>query len=109
MISSYVRTVIQSQQVYEAIRSKGLEFATTESCLAAVMRIACDKKINGTFLPGFFPFKFLSSTGHSFAVVPESVAPAGFTDLDEDDFINEESFISRFQSDVVRLRGDDWS
>lgn len=44
---SYVRTVIQSEAVYQAIQGKGLEFAAIESCLAAVMRIACDKTING--------------------------------------------------------------
>ncbi|ETN38997.1 uncharacterized protein HMPREF1541_07039 [Cyphellophora europaea CBS 101466] len=89
---SYVRTVIQSQQVYESIRAKGLDFATTESCLAAVMRIACDKTING----------------HSFAIVPETVAKEGFIDLDQDDFKGEKGYLATFQDDVVRLRGDDW-
>jgi hypothetical protein len=44
---SYVRTVIQSEAVYNAIQAKGIEFAPIEGCLAAVMRMACDKKING--------------------------------------------------------------
>ncbi|KAK5950368.1 hypothetical protein OHC33_008587 [Knufia fluminis] len=90
---SYIRTVIQSQEVYESIRAKGLDFATTESCLAAVMRIACDKRING----------------HSFAIVPESVAKEGFIDLDEDDFEDQASYLFKFQNDVVKLRGDAWT
>ncbi|KAK5943970.1 hypothetical protein PMZ80_003251 [Knufia obscura] len=89
----YIRTVIQSQEVYESIRAKGLDFATTESCLAAVMRIACDKRING----------------HSFAIVPESVAKEGFIDLDEDDFEDQASYLFKFQNDVVKLRGDAWT
>jgi hypothetical protein len=44
---SYVRTVIQSEEVYKAIQAKGIEFAPMEGCLAAVMRMACDKTING--------------------------------------------------------------
>lgn len=91
------------------MRAKGLEFATTESCLAAVMRIACDKKINGSFLPELAPSQRLNLIGHSFAIVPESVGPAGFIDVDEDDFKNKGTYLSKFQSDVARLRGDYWS
>lgn len=44
---TYVRTVIQSEAVFRAMKEKGIEMATTDSCLAAVMRISCDKTING--------------------------------------------------------------
>jgi hypothetical protein len=44
---SYVRTVIQSAETYEMMRSKGIEFATVDSCVAAIMRISCDRDING--------------------------------------------------------------
>lgn len=47
---SYVRTVIQSAETYEGMRQKGIEFATPESCVAAIMRISCDKEINGKSL-----------------------------------------------------------
>jgi len=90
---TYVRTVIQSATIYEAMRDKGIEFATVESCLAAAMRVSCDKSING----------------RSFAIVPYSQAKEGFIDIDEDDFQGGKEFLSTFQSAVIRLRGDGWN
>lgn len=75
------------------MKAKGIEMAKVESCVAAVMRIATDKAING----------------RSFAIVPYSEAKEGFVDLDEDDFKDEESYLSRFQQNVVKLRGDKWN
>ncbi len=49
----YVRTAIQSQQVYQAILDKGIEFASLQGCVDAVIRIACDKQINGECPPRF--------------------------------------------------------
>lgn len=77
--------------------------------MAAVMRITCDKGISGRWIFSTSLLAPLSITGRSFAIVPESVAKEGFIDLDQDDFKGEESYLSRFQSDVIRLRGDDWS
>ena len=75
------------------MKAKGVEMAKIESCVAAVMRIATDKAING----------------RSFAIVPYSEAKDGFLDLDQDDFRDEDSYLSRFQQSVVKLRGDAWN
>ena len=91
--SRYIRTVIQSEETFEAMKAKGIEMAKVESCVAAVMRISCDRTING----------------RSFAIVPYSEAKEGFIDLDEDDFKDEDSYLSRFQQNVVKLRGDAWN
>ncbi len=48
-------------------------------------------------------------TGRSFAIVPYSEAKEGFIDLDEDDFKDEGSYLSKFQQSVKNLRGDDWN
>ncbi|KPI34418.1 5'-hydroxyaverantin dehydrogenase [Cyphellophora attinorum] len=90
---SYIRTVIQSAAVYEAIRAKGIEFATTEGCVNAAMRICCDRSINGLAL----------------AIVPESVAKEGFIHLDMDDEKDTDSFVAKFQEAVINLRGDNWN
>jgi len=89
---SYVRTVIQSAEVYEAIKAKGIDFAAIESCLAATMRISCNKKING----------------RSFAIVPYSLAKEGFIDIDEDDLVDGDNWMTQFQNNIVKLRGDEW-
>lgn len=75
------------------MKAKGIEMAKVESCVAAVMRIATDKTING----------------RSFAIVPYSEAKEGFIDLDEDNFEDEDSYLARFQQKVVELRGDQWN
>jgi hypothetical protein len=49
IIISYVRTVIQSAETYESMRAKGIEFAAVDSCVAAIMKISCDKEINGEY------------------------------------------------------------
>ena len=48
-------------------------------------------------------------TGRSFAIVPHAEAEEGFIDLDEDDFKDDSTYLSKFQRHVIKLRGDDWS
>jgi hypothetical protein len=48
-------------------------------------------------------------SGRSFVIVPYAEAKEGFIDIDEDDFKDEEQFLSRFQRNVIKLRGDQWS
>ena len=103
-----MRTVIQSPAVYEAIRAKGIDFATVESCLSAAMRIACDKDINGISSAAKLSTLLTGVLGHSFAIVPYSTVKEGFLDLDEDDRVDEDHWLVKFQNDTIRLRGDDW-
>jgi hypothetical protein len=85
----------------------GIEFATLQSCVDAVMRITCDKRINGESSLKPCAVKPDSRPGRSFGIVPYSVAKYGFIDLDVDDF-GDETFLDRFQKAVIKLRGDDW-
>ena len=39
-----------SAAVAERLKSKGVEFSLREDCAAAMLRIATDKSINGTYL-----------------------------------------------------------
>ncbi|KEF55110.1 uncharacterized protein A1O9_08763 [Exophiala aquamarina CBS 119918] len=89
----YVRTVIQSAETYQGMKDKGVEFATVDSCVAAIMKISCDKEING----------------HSFVIVPYSVASEGFKDAGEDDWTDENYWLQKMQRTVVKARGDAWS
>lgn len=43
----YTKTTILKPQVVERLVSKGVEFAEVEDCTTAVLRIACDRSING--------------------------------------------------------------
>ncbi|KAJ9605915.1 hypothetical protein H2200_009764 [Cladophialophora chaetospira] len=89
---SWIRTTIQSPAVYESLRTKGAEFATVESCIASIMRISCDKTING----------------HSFVIVPTSTSPDGFKDAESDDWTDENHWLQKLQRTCVAVRGDAW-
>ncbi|KIV80884.1 hypothetical protein PV11_08351 [Exophiala sideris] len=69
----YTKTTILKPQVVERLVSKGVEFAEVEDCTTAVLRIACDKSING----------------RSFAILPRSVTPTGYRDAELDDLESE--------------------
>lgn len=57
----YTKTTILKPQVIEILASKGIEFSETADCTTAVLRIACDKSINGMF----FPFSLAGSLHYS--------------------------------------------
>jgi hypothetical protein len=44
---SWIRTAIQTQETLDRLAKNGVEFATVESAVKCVMRISCDKSING--------------------------------------------------------------
>jgi hypothetical protein len=44
---SWIRTAIQTQETLDRLAKNGVEFATIESAVNCVMRISCDKSING--------------------------------------------------------------
>jgi hypothetical protein len=41
--------------------------------------------------------------------VPSSVAKEGFKDAGEDDWTDEGYWLQKFQTDVITVRGDEWS
>lgn len=47
--------------------------------------------------------------GRSFAIVSTNDAKPGFIDIDEDDRVDRDKFLTNFQDNVIRLRGDDWN
>ncbi|KAK5406534.1 hypothetical protein LTR90_010378 [Exophiala xenobiotica] len=65
----YTKTTILKPQVLERLVSRGIEFAEVADCTTAVLRIACDKDING----------------RSLAILPRSVTANGYMDAQLDD------------------------
>jgi hypothetical protein len=70
------------------ITSKGVEFATVEDCVQALLRIAADKSIHSTFSqPEMLEVVSKQfSLGQAFGIVPKTVDKNGYLDLDHDDF-----------------------
>lgn len=89
--ASYIKTPIRSAEVEKHLESKGIEFGLTEDCVAAMMRLACDKSI----------------TGHSLAVIGRSTAKEGFIDAEQDDWTKGEYWMDLQQS-VINAFGKEW-
>ncbi|TVY17128.1 5'-hydroxyaverantin dehydrogenase [Lachnellula arida] len=80
----YVRTPILGQEIQAYLVGKGVEFATVEDCAKAMLKIASDTTING----------------RGIGIVPRSVAPEGYMDLDHDDY-KEGDFLKEWQQTVL--------
>ena len=81
----FIATPILSKEAVSHIAGLGVEFASEGDAAAAVVRVACDKGVNGRAL----------------GVVPRSEAPEGWMDLGHDDYA-EEDFMQRWQEGVLR-------
>ncbi|KAJ9621392.1 hypothetical protein H2204_011953 [Knufia peltigerae] len=89
---AWIRTAIQTQETLDRLAKNGVEFATIDSAVKCVMRVSCDKSING----------------HSFVICSESVSKHGFIDAEEDDRTDENHWLQKIQRTVFRARGDAW-
>lgn len=74
------------QGVQDYLNGMGVEFATVEDCIKAMLRISSDITVNGIAPPNQNFECLLISIGRAFGIVPRSVAPGGYMDLDHDDY-----------------------
>lgn len=80
----FIATPILSKEAVAHISDSGLEFATEDDAAAAVVKVACDKSINGRAL----------------GIVPRSEAEHGYMDLRHDDYA-EDDFMQKWQNLVL--------
>lgn len=59
-----------SETVVQHLKQRNVEFATVEDAAEAALRIISDSKV----------------VGRSFAILPRSIAPRGYQDIDYDDY-----------------------
>jgi hypothetical protein len=74
----FIATPILSKEAVAHISDSGLKFATEDDAAAAVVKVACDKSINGRAL----------------GIVPRSEAEHGYLDLRHDDYAEENLVLS---------------
>lgn len=111
----YIRSAIRSAEYEKSLMEKGVVFGEQEDVAACMMRIACDRSIDGKIRsstlcpPPLFPFFFFFAfflhfllvmqkrskigltlfhvfAGRSLMIVPRSMAKEGFMDTDREDF-----------------------
>jgi hypothetical protein len=80
----FIATPILSKEAVAHISDSGLKFATEDDAAAAVVKVACDKSINGRAL----------------GIVPRSEAEHGYLDLRHDDYA-EDDFMQKWQNLVL--------
>jgi NAD(P)-dependent dehydrogenase (short-subunit alcohol dehydrogenase family) len=80
----FIATPILSKEAITHISGSGIEFATEDDAAAAVLKVACDKSINGRAL----------------GVVPRSEAEYGYLDLKHDDYA-EDDYMRTWQDRVL--------
>jgi hypothetical protein len=51
ILHSYVKSAIRTPEMEAFLYSHGVRMAQPEDCVAAMMRLACDRTINGKLLP----------------------------------------------------------
>ena len=69
-LTRFVETKIMSETVVQHLHQRNVEFATVEDAGEAALRIISDPRV----------------IGRSFAILPRSVAPRGYQDIDYDDY-----------------------
>jgi hypothetical protein len=77
----YVRTSILSPEIFDEVKSKGVDFADASDAAACVLKILSDASING----------------HSFFIAPRKWADEGYIDLGLDEYTEDTELLREVQ------------
>lgn len=90
----YIRSAIRSAEYEKSLMEKGVVFGEQEDVAACMMRIACDRSIDG----------------RSLMIVPRSMAKEGFMDTDREDFRDTEkdAYFKQTQEAQLVIIQDRW-
>ncbi|TLD28157.1 hypothetical protein PspLS_04292 [Pyricularia sp. CBS 133598] len=90
----YIRSAIRSPEYEKSLTDRGVVFGEQEDVAACMMRIACDRSIDG----------------RSLMIVPRSMAKEGFMDTDREDFRDTEkdAYFKQTQETQLVIIKDRW-
>ncbi|KAI6361569.1 hypothetical protein MCOR25_006473 [Pyricularia grisea] len=90
----YIRSAIRSPEYEKSLTDRGVTFGEQEDVAACMMRIACDRSIDG----------------RSLMIVPRSIAKEGFMDIDREDFRDTEkdAYLKQTQETQLVIIEDKW-
>lgn len=109
----WIKSAIRTAAYEKWLVDRGIKFGETVDCGGCMMRISCDKSINGRF-PQFVRSqgrqKLTMPTGHSLMIVPRSTAKEGFMDVDRDDYQDTEvdAYMKATQLSQLATIEDKW-
>lgn len=94
MAPCWIRSAIRSAEYEEWLMNNGVEFGEQEDVANCMMRIACDKSLNG----------------QSLMITPRSIVKEGFMDIDRDDYKDtpEDTYLRGVQQSQLVVIKDKW-
>ncbi|KIV94079.1 hypothetical protein PV10_05235 [Exophiala mesophila] len=87
----WIKSAIRTKEYEQWLLDHGVDFGEQEDCAGCMMRIACDKSING----------------RSLMITPRSVAKEGFMDVDKEDYVENDYFKKTQEAQLVIIE-DKW-
>ncbi|KAL2129713.1 hypothetical protein VTI74DRAFT_7412 [Chaetomium olivicolor] len=90
----WIKSAIRTPEYEAWLLSRGIEFGEQEDVAACMMRISCDRTING----------------RSLMITPRSVAKEGFMDIDREDYkdTEEDAYLKKVQASQLVIIEDKW-
>ncbi|KAJ5158813.1 Short-chain dehydrogenase/reductase SDR [Penicillium coprophilum] len=89
----WIKSAIRTKEYEAWLIERGVEFGEQADCAGAMMRIACDKSING----------------RSLMITPRSIAKEGFMDVDKEDYSDpKDAYFAKKQASQLVIIEDKW-
>ncbi|EGY23247.1 hypothetical protein VD0002_g4935 [Verticillium dahliae] len=90
----WIKSAIRTAEYEKWLMDRGVEFGEQEDVGGCMMRVACDKSING----------------RSLMITPRSMAKEGFMDINRDDFLDtpEDAYLKKVQQNQLVIIEDKW-
>ncbi|KAJ9652505.1 hypothetical protein H2198_008253 [Neophaeococcomyces mojaviensis] len=89
----WIKSAIRSKEYETWLMERGIEFGEQEDCAGAMMRIACDKSVNG----------------RSLMITPRTVCEQGFLDVDREDYNDpKDQYFAEKQVSQLNVIQDKW-
>ncbi|KAJ5490155.1 Short-chain dehydrogenase/reductase SDR [Penicillium expansum] len=89
----WIKSAIRTKEYENWLIERGVEFGEQADCAGAMMRIACDKSING----------------RSLMITPRSIAKEGFVDVNKEDFSDpKDEYFAKKQASQLVIIEDKW-
>lgn len=108
----WIKSAIRTKEYESWLIENGIEFGEQADCAGAMMRIACDRQINGMIdllthiATGLGSYLII---GRSLMITPRTKSEQGFVDVDKEDYSDprDEYFIKK-QETQLRIIEDKW-
>ncbi|EOO00845.1 putative short chain dehydrogenase reductase family oxidoreductase protein [Phaeoacremonium minimum UCRPA7] len=90
----WIKSAIRTAEYEKWLIDRGVEFGEQEDVAACMMRVACDRSING----------------RSLMITPRSLAKEGFMDVDREDYrdMQEDAYMKKTQESQLVIIEDKW-